>query len=137
MNKHNIDNQAVTYHFNFIFNGDEYISPNKVNVFVSMQVFIIQKRINFVFLALIFYSKACCDTKKDMIKETNIISNQISNNSKSWTKILKILSLMLLNINIFSCYKTYIIPCLQRLENINICFNLKKIFLQPIKIYFP
>ncbi len=25
LNKHNIDNQAVTYHFNFIFNGDEYI----------------------------------------------------------------------------------------------------------------
>ncbi len=24
MNKHNIDNQAVTYHFNFIFNGNEY-----------------------------------------------------------------------------------------------------------------
>ncbi len=23
-NKHNIDNQAVTYHFNFIFNGNEY-----------------------------------------------------------------------------------------------------------------
>ncbi len=25
LNKHNIDNQAVTYHFNFIFNGNEYI----------------------------------------------------------------------------------------------------------------
>ncbi len=24
LNKHNIDNQAVTYHFSFIFNGDEY-----------------------------------------------------------------------------------------------------------------
>ncbi len=26
LNKHNIDNQAVTYHFSFIFNGDEYIT---------------------------------------------------------------------------------------------------------------
>ncbi len=25
LNKHNIDNQAVTYHFNFIFRGDQYI----------------------------------------------------------------------------------------------------------------
>ncbi len=29
MNKHNIDNQAVTYHFNFTFNRNEYIDVIK------------------------------------------------------------------------------------------------------------
>ncbi len=30
LNKHNIDNKAVTYHFNFIFNGNEYIIQHAI-----------------------------------------------------------------------------------------------------------
>ncbi len=41
LNKHNTDNQAVTYHFNFIFNGNEYILYQRDFKLLGISVFMI------------------------------------------------------------------------------------------------
>ncbi len=40
LNKHNIDNQEVTYHFNFTFNGNEYIISLALSVLAFFYCFV-------------------------------------------------------------------------------------------------
>ncbi len=73
LNKHNVNNQAVKYHFSFIFKCDQYINKNYLTgimKIINSIIFFEKKIVNLVFVLLLYtYS---CGPKPEEAKNTHI-----------------------------------------------------------------